>query len=125
MWFITSFKFSLDNICHPNSTILAFLNRRAKWKKLEYFSKALCIKFIYSLFYFILDTYKSRNRRDISFEYEEPLNISKEAVDISIAEKQILQELGPKACVMDEPCRIHAARIEKAGSPPNWNNILR
>lgn len=42
-----------------------------------------------------------------------------------MAEKRILAEFGPKSCVLEEPCRIHAARPGKAGEQPDWNDILR
>lgn len=68
----------------------------------------------------ISETYKSRNRRDSDLEL-----ISERAIDISLAEKQILSELGPKACILEEPCRIHANRKARTGAEPEWGNILR
>lgn len=56
---------------------------------------------------------------------EKSSNISQQAIDISIAEKQILSDLGPKACILEEPCRLHAGRKGKSGSQPDWNDILR
>lgn len=44
---------------------------------------------------------------------------------MSLAEKQILTELGPKACVLEEACRFHAGRPRIDGEQPDWNNILR
>lgn len=63
-----------------------------------------------------------RNRRDVgNFNGE----ISESAINVAIAERQILNELGPKACIMEEPCRIHATRKAKRGAQPEWTDILR
>ncbi|KAJ6635269.1 hypothetical protein Bhyg_13854 [Pseudolycoriella hygida] len=71
-------------------------------------------------------TYQTRTRRSSQWIVDSDfLNISKEAIDVSLAEKQILTELGPKACVMEEPCRFHAGRQRQNGEQPDWNNILR
>lgn len=70
---------------------------------------------------YISETYKSRNRRNT----EDLELISDRAIDISLAEKQILSELGPKACILEEPCRIHANRKARSGEEPEWGNILR
>lgn len=51
--------------------------------------------------------------------------ISESAINAVIAERQILKELGPKACIMEEPCKIHATRNAKRGAQPDWNDILR
>lgn len=71
---------------------------------------------------FIAETYRSRSRRS---EPTKPFDLSRSAVDISLAEKQILAELGPKACILEEPCRIHAARPGKVGEQPDWSDILQ
>ena len=47
------------------------------------------------------------------------------AVNVNLAERQILKELGPKACIMEEPCRIHANRKAKSGEQPEWDDILK
>lgn len=47
------------------------------------------------------DTYRSRSRRDASH----PL-----ALDAELAQKEILREFGPRACILEEPCRVHASR---------------
>lgn len=60
-----------------------------------------------------------RHVRDFSDE------VSHAAINAAIAERQILSELGPKACVMEEPCKIHATRKAKRGAQPEWNDILR
>lgn len=74
------------------------------------------------------ETYASRSRRS-SPDFDEVgshvFQVSREAVDVSIAEKQILSELGPKACVLEEPCRIHAGRPGKSGEQPDWTDILQ
>ncbi|XP_017089530.2 uncharacterized protein [Drosophila bipectinata] len=46
-------------------------------------------------------TYRSRSRRETSH----PL-----ALDAELAQKQILGEFGPQACILEEPCRVHASR---------------
>ncbi|BFF97579.1 uncharacterized protein DMAD_05963 [Drosophila madeirensis] len=50
-------------------------------------------------------TYRTRSRRDIAH----PL-----ALDAELAQKQILSAFGPRACILEEPCRVHASRA--AGS---------
>lgn len=63
-----------------------------------------------------------RHRRHaIDFDRE----ISEAAINLSIAERQILSELGPKACIIEEPCRLQAVRRARRGTQPDWNNILR
>lgn len=52
-------------------------------------------------------------------------NYSSSAINVAIAERKILSELGPKACIIEEPCRIHAGRAAKIGEQPDWNDILR
>jgi len=71
-------------------------------------------------------TYQTRSRRSPQW-FINPgfINISKEAIDVTVAEKQILTELGPKACVLEEPCRFHAGRQRISGEQPDWNSILR
>lgn len=63
-----------------------------------------------------------RTRRHTSDYFGE---FSETAVNIAIAERQILKELGPKACIMEEPCRIHATRKARRGAQPEWTDILR
>jgi hypothetical protein len=76
-------------------------------------------------------TYMGRNRRSSSdysvesSEKETPTVYSDSAINLSIAERQILKELGPKACILEEPCKIHANRRAKFGDQPDWNDILR
>ncbi|XP_065086667.1 uncharacterized protein LOC135708472 [Ochlerotatus camptorhynchus] len=77
-------------------------------------------------------TYQSRNRRETlagtALTEEE---ISHMAVDIAQAERKILQEFGPKACIEEEPCRLHAVRTTRTSSTgagdyqPDWNEILK
>jgi hypothetical protein len=52
-------------------------------------------------------------------------DVSETAINLAIAERQILNELGPKACIMEEPCRIHATRKARRGTQPEWTDILR
>lgn len=66
-------------------------------------------------------TYMGRYRRHADFNGE----VSETAINVSLAERQILNELGPKACIMEEPCKIHATRKARKGAQPEWNSILR
>lgn len=52
-------------------------------------------------------------------------DVSETAINLAIAERQILNELGPKACIIEEPCRIHSMRKVRRGAQPDWNDILR
>ncbi|XP_055856341.1 uncharacterized protein LOC129919482 [Episyrphus balteatus] len=61
-----------------------------------------------------------RAKRDISQIY-----LSQTAADAIVAEKEIMREFGPKACILEEPCRLHAARPGKRGAQPDWQEILR
>lgn len=63
-----------------------------------------------------------RSRRHVRDYHDE---ISQAAINAAIAERQILSDLGPKACVMEEPCKLHATRKAKRGAQPDWNDILR
>lgn len=63
-----------------------------------------------------------RSRRHVP-DYNSELSVS--AIQLSIAERQILNELGPKACIMEEPCRAHATRKARRGAQPEWSDILR
>lgn len=65
------------------------------------------------------ETYMARTKRSAGFEY------STYAIDIYQAERRILQEMGPKACVMEEPCRHHAARPTPKSEQPDWSDILK
>lgn len=83
-------------------------------------------------FFSFAGTYIARNRRSSADYSEIPSDIdsdesgySSAAINVSIAERKILKELGPKACIMEEPCRIHANRNAKSGEQPDWNDILR
>lgn len=63
-----------------------------------------------------------RHRRQATDYHAE---LSDSAINVAIAERQILHELGPKACIMEEPCRLHATRKAKRGAMPEWTDILR
>lgn len=86
-----------------------------------------CIKKI--LRYHQTETYQARSRRSSSFHTHSHLVSSADSpphtIDISLAEKRIIDELGPKACVLEEPCMEHAMRPVRAGEQPDWNDILR
>ncbi|KAH8368620.1 hypothetical protein KR084_001674 [Drosophila pseudotakahashii] len=72
-------------------------------------------------------TYRSRSRRDTAH----PL-----ALDAELAQKQILGEFGPQACILEEPCRVHASRHSgsserrlsgdgRAKPHAAWSEVLR
>ncbi|KAH8315732.1 uncharacterized protein [Drosophila kikkawai] len=72
-------------------------------------------------------TYRSRSRRDTAH----PLSL-----DAELAQKQILLEFGPQACILEEPCRVHASRHlgsserrlpgeGKAKPHAAWSEVLR
>lgn len=54
-----------------------------------------------------------------------PAEVSESAVNLAIAERQIVREFGTKACIVEEPCRHQAMRKSRRGTQPDWNNILR
>ncbi|XP_049539424.1 uncharacterized protein LOC125953721 [Anopheles darlingi] len=72
-------------------------------------------------------TYQSRSRREtLSGTTVEPEQLSWLAIDVAQAERKIYQEFGPKACIEEEPCRIHAvssARMDQY--KPDWDDILK
>jgi len=68
-------------------------------------------------------TYMGRSRRHASNYFTE--EVSEQAINTAIAERQILRELGPKACILEEPCKIHAHRKAPRGAQPDWNDVLR
>lgn len=78
--------------------------------------------YVSSMFGFvnILGTYRSRNRRATLAG-----DFARVAIDVVQAEKQILQEFGPKVCVLEEPCKFHAFRPAVRGQQPDWDDILR
>ncbi|XP_037935164.1 uncharacterized protein LOC119669377 [Teleopsis dalmanni] len=61
------------------------------------------------------NTYRSRSKRDAAML----------AYDADLAQKEILKEFGPKACILEEPCRVHASRPGRNGAHPAWSEILR
>jgi len=70
-------------------------------------------------------TYQSRVRR-ASLDYESSSDeLAPPSVDLDYASKKILDEYGPKACVIEEPCKVHALSQGRAGAQPDWIDILR
>ncbi|KAL9905911.1 uncharacterized protein ACN427_004531 [Glossina fuscipes fuscipes] len=60
-------------------------------------------------------TYRSRNKRDTAML----------AYNADIAQKEILREFGPRACVLVEPCRVHASRPgHYSNTRPNWPQVF-
>uniref|UniRef100_A0A1A9V445 Uncharacterized protein n=1 Tax=Glossina austeni TaxID=7395 RepID=A0A1A9V445_GLOAU len=61
-------------------------------------------------------TYRSRNKRDTAML----------AYNADIAQKEILREFGPRACVLAEPCRVHASRPGHYtnNTRPNWPQVF-
>lgn len=72
----------------------------------------------------LADTYKSRVRR-ASLDYSSSEESVPPSVDIDLAQKKIIAEYGPKACVIEEPCKINALRPGRANAQPDWVDILR
>lgn len=73
----------------------------------------------------ITETYQSRVRR-ASLDYDSSSHESAPpSIDIDYAEKKIVSEYGPKACIIEEPCKVHALRPGQAGAQPDWIDILR
>ncbi|XP_031623565.1 uncharacterized protein LOC116340941 [Contarinia nasturtii] len=69
-------------------------------------------------------TYQSRVRR-ASLDYSLSDESMPPMVDIDYAQKKILDEYGPKACIIEEPCKDHSLRQGRAGAQPDWLDILR
>lgn len=80
----------------------------------------------FNVFYILLftETYQSRVRR-ASLDYSSSDESAPPSVDVEYAEKKIIDEYGPKACVIEEPCKLHALRQGRAGAQPDWTDILR
>lgn len=71
------------------------------------------------------ETYQSRVRRS-SLDYDSASDESAPpSVDLDYAVKKILNEYGPKACVIEDPCKLHALRLGRVGAQPDWVDILR
>ncbi|XP_055533040.1 uncharacterized protein LOC129723097 [Wyeomyia smithii] len=69
-------------------------------------------------------TYQTRSRRDTPIPTEE--DISRLAVAVTEAERTILHEFGPKVCIEEEPCRLHASQTRRTEDyQPDWNDILK
>lgn len=77
-------------------------------------------KFLY--IFFSIETYVARNRRSPDAS---TTSFSSQAIDAVLAEKRIINEMGPKACVLEEPCRLHATNQRKYREQPDWSDILR
>lgn len=91
---------------------------------------ALCTYFNKMVFspFFSVETYQARTRRSSSFHpqsHEESAESRAAIIDIEMAEKRIREEYGQKACVLETPCVEHAMRPARAGTQPDWNDILR
>lgn len=89
-----------------------------------------CFLFVPAAAAFGTETYRSRNRR-AALGFLAPSmavgrdGFSNRALNVLVAEKQILKEFGPKACVLEEPCKFHAHRPAAKGEQPDWDDILR
>lgn len=70
------------------------------------------------------ETYRSRNRR-AALTSLSATDFSDRALNVLVAEKQIQREFGPKACILQEPCKFHAHRPAAKGEQPDWDDILR
>lgn len=70
---------------------------------------------IFYLFVFS-DTYRARSKRDTAHL----------AYDAEYAQKEIQREFGQRACILEEPCRLHASRPGRASQThPNWSEVFR
>lgn len=76
------------------------------------------------LFDIFSETYQSRVRR-ASLDYSSSDEIAPPSIDVDFAEKKILEEYGPKACVIEEACKLHSLRPGRVGAQPDWVDILR
>ncbi|XP_058832840.1 uncharacterized protein LOC131690819 [Topomyia yanbarensis] len=72
-------------------------------------------------------TYQSRSRREtLAGPASTEEEISAMAVAVTQAERKIQQEFGPKACIEEEPCRLHAAQTRRSDDyQPDWSDILK
>ncbi|XP_067613055.1 uncharacterized protein [Eurosta solidaginis] len=63
-------------------------------------------------------TYRTRSKRYAT---------TSAAYDAELAQKEILREFGPRACIQEEPCRLHASRPSRFGlqERPAWNEVFR
>lgn len=75
----------------------------------------------YSLYIFITETYRSRNRRALTFggEITEPY-------DPQDVEKYIIGEFGARACVFERVCAHYATRAQAQPRPQmDWSTVFR
>lgn len=47
------------------------------------------------------------------------------SIDVDYAMRKIIDEYGPKACIIEEPCKSHALRHGPKFGQPDWTDILR
>lgn len=81
-------------------------------------------RMVFSLILIFTETYASRVRRS-SLDYSISDEPASATVDLDYAQKKIIDEYGQKACVIEEPCKIHALRPGRVGAQPDWDDILR
>lgn len=131
---------SVLSACKWNAVSLATLNRfvSLNWMLSVHFrcsflcysaNAVWCIShsdsnFTHGFFFIFSETYQSRVRR-ASLDYSSSDEIAPPMVDIDYAQKKIIDEYGQKACVIEEPCKLHALRPGRAGAQPDWMDILR
>ncbi|XP_073837768.1 uncharacterized protein [Musca autumnalis] len=61
------------------------------------------------------NTYRGRSKRDTAHL----------VYDAEYAQKEIQREFGQRACILEEPCRLHASRPGRASQThPNWSEIF-
>lgn len=123
VWFIVSSSLSSCTIsvllnhfthCKLAVTVVFLLLQRY----FHYIYQSICFGWLFT------ETYQSRVRR-ASLDYESSSDELAASVDLDYAQKKIIDEYGAKACVIEEPCKVHALRPGRAGAQPDWIDILR
>lgn len=80
--------------------------------------------FSHLFFCSFVETYQPRVRR-ASLDFSSSGETVPPSIDVDFAMKKILDEYGPKACVIEEPCKQHALRSGPKFGQPDWMDILR
>ena len=70
---------------------------------------------------FLTATYRSRNRRELTFASEVP-----ESFDAQEVEKYIIGEFGARACIFERVCAHYATRARQQPKPQmDWPQVFR
>jgi hypothetical protein len=87
------------------------------------FRKSVRVMYVYMYVFivFFSATYRSRNRRQLSFATE-----GAEAFDAVEVEKYIVGEFGARACIFERVCAHYAARARTHPRPQmDWPDVFR